>query len=392
MRGKLEVYKCYGTSDEELLIEGQNTVVDGAGEVLVDIMTAHSSLSGIPDLSSILDTSNYTIQAISFGKDSKGYQRHAHELTARKGYGAFNSVDNNDPLVRVVVIQSGGPPAPGDPEVSSYMPTDAGNLLPSFVTPRQTQLELNALVSGEVTHPNEASFDPPSSISGLCSGISDIGHNLNTLAYASDLSSTSAILVPGMSQLLGCYPAGSGTGGTPFWAVSSDAGVQIGAAGFSDVIYASSYNSLFNQVSSMDTSGFVNFVGSSTTDTALAAGWSGLTVSANTAINHALHASNTGEIAYKVIIGSGDVGACNLYGGIYNIGLWAMDLCKAQKYNNPPFEFEPITNEKRYKLFSKKSLLDNICTTGDRPGDPPVGGPGCNRPGDLTLIWRLYFV
>tara|TARA_Y100000310_G_scaffold57390_2_gene52583 strand:- start:7098 stop:8249 length:1152 start_codon:yes stop_codon:yes gene_type:complete len=383
MRGKLEVYRCYGTSDEELLIEGQNTVVDGAGEVLVDIMTAHSSLSGIPDLSSILDTSNYTIQAISFGKDSKGYQRHAHELTARKGYGAFNSVPNNDPLVRVVVIQS------GDPEVSSYVPTDAGNLLPSFVTPRQTQLELNALVSGEVTDQNGDPFDPPSSISGLCSGISDIGHNLNTLAYASDLSSTSAILVPGMSQLLGCYPAGSGTGGTPFWAVSSDAGVQIGAAGFSDVIYASSYNSLFNQVSSMDTSGFVNFVGSSTTDTALAAGWSGLTVSANTAINHALHASTTGEIAYKVIIGSGDVGACNLYGGIYNIGLWAMDLCKAQKYNNPPFTFDPITNEKRYKLFSKKSLLDNISRTVDY-GDPK--DPGCNRYEDLTLIWRLYFV
>jgi|3_EtaG_2_1085321.scaffolds.fasta_scaffold00545_4 hypothetical protein len=387
MRGKLEVYKCYGTSEEELLVESQNTVVDGAGEVLVDIMTAHSSLSGIADLSSILDTSNYTIQAISFGKDSKGYNRHAHELTARKGYGAFASSVNNTPFVRIAVIQ-GVVYDDGGLTVSSYVPTDAGNLLPSFVTPRQTQLEVNALVSGEVTEADGTSFVPPSSISDLCSGISEVGHNLNTLAYASSLSSTSAILVPGMTQLLGCYPAGSGTGGTPFWAVSSDAGIQVGA-GFTDVIYASSYNGLFNQVSSMDTSGFVNFVGSSTTDTALAAGWSGLTVSANTTINHALHASNTGEIAYKVIVGSGDLGACNLYGGIYNIGLWAMDLCKAQKYNNPPFVFGPITNEKRYKLFSKKSLLDNISRTVDY-GDPK--DPGCNRYADLTLIWRLYFV
>jgi len=386
MRGKLEVYKCYGTSEEELLVESQNTVVDGAGEILVDIMTAHSSLSGIADLSSILDTSNYTIQAISFGKDRKGYNRHAHEITQRKGYGTYNP-SFTERGSRIVVIQS------GDPTVSSYQPLDAGNLLPSFVTPRQTQLELSATTSGVIYSTAGAEILP--SFEACCPGITDIGHNLNVLwdVGSSSLSANESIYTSGFGGLLGCYPNGSGAGGTEFYAVSADSTIVVGNTHnpwtASAYLYTSSYNGLFNQLSSMDLSGYVNFVGSSTTDTALAAGWSGLTVSANTTINHALHASNTGEIAYKVIVGSGDLGACNLYGGIYNIGLWAMDLCKAQKYNNPPFVFGPITNEKRYKLFSKKSLLDNISRTVDY-GDPK--DPGCNRYADLTLIWRLYFV
>jgi len=380
MKGKLEVYKNYGTSQEELLIESQNTIVDGAGEILVDLMTAHSSLSGIADLSSILDTSNYTIQAVSFGKDAKGYRRHAHELTKRKGYAAINE-QNNSPVIRIALIQLTA-------SVSSYTPslTRSGDLLPSFVTPRQTQLELSSIVTGEILELDGESFVPPIFISGVCSGISNVGHNLNTLAYASSLSSTGSILSGGLSQLLGCYPEGSGTGGTTFTVVSAASGIKAEESGFSSVMYSGTYNSLFNQVSSMDTSGFVNFVGSST-DAVIASGWSGLIVSANTTINGALHASNTGEIAYKVIIGSGDVGACNLYGGIYNMGLWAMDLCKAQKYNTPPFSFHPITNQKRYKLFSKKSLLDNICSTGDDGEEA-----GCDNHKDITLIWRLYFI
>ena len=385
MRGKIEVYRSYGTEKEEVLVESQNTVVDGAGEILSDIMTAHTSLSGIPDLSSILDTSNYTIQAISFGKDVEGYNRHAHEITTRKGFGAYNPAFTERGS-RIVVIQS------EDITVSSYAPSDAGNILPSFVTPRQTQLELDTITSGTIYN----SADPPvvqiPSFEACCPGITDIGHNLNVLwdAGSSSLAANESIYTSGFGGLLGCYPNGSGAYGTEFYAVSSDNTIVVGNGVWDDSssLYTSSYNGLFNQVSSMDLSGFVNFVGSST-DAVIAAGWSGLTVSANTTIDAALHASNTGEIAYKVILGSGDVGSCNLYGGIYNIGLWAMDLCKAQKYNNPPFVFHPITNQKRHKLFSKKSLLDNICRTTDGEGPPT---PGCLNHENLTLIWRLYFI
>ena len=376
MIGKIEIYSNYETPNRELIYEGKNTIVDGAGEVFADIMCAHTSLSGISDLSSILDTSNYTIQAISFGKDTEGYNRHAHQVTTRKGYGAYNTAAGNGVQPRTVLIQP-------DPSVSSYDPSSFGKLLPSFVTPRQTQLELNALTSGTIFRP--ADLSALLELKDDCSAITDMGHNLNTLAYASSLQLAGSIPTLGLAGLFGCYPEGSGTGGTSAIVVSSESGVRIGGAGWSDVIYSGTYNGLFNQVSSMDTSGFVNFVGSSTVDTQLAAGFSGLTVSANLTPG-SQHLSSTGELAYKVVIGSGDLGLCNLYGGIYNLGLWSMDLCKALKNNNPPFTFHPITNQKRYKLFSKKSLLDNICRTKDS------ATAGAFNYEDLTLIWRLFFV
>ena len=69
MRGEVEIW-----DGDKLLHKESNLLVNGAGELLADIMTVSPSLSGIADhaTSSILDSSNYTIQAISFGKDEIG--------------------------------------------------------------------------------------------------------------------------------------------------------------------------------------------------------------------------------------------------------------------------------------------------------------------------------
>ena len=381
MRGKLEIYSNYDTENRELVFEGPNTVVDGAGEALADVMCAHTSLSGISDLSSILDTSNYTIQAISFGKDKAAYQKNAHEVTARKGYGAYNAAAANGVQPRTVVVSKF---MSADP--SSYFPSSVGNILPSFTNPRQTKMEEETLTSGTIT--NAAGTTVITELSAASPGITDVGHNLNTIAYASSLNLAESIVPSGLAGLFGCYPEGSGTGGTSAIVVSSEAGVRVGGAGWGDVIYSGTYNSLFNQVSSMDTSGFVDFVGSSTTDTALSQGFSGLTVSANVVPGSINHSSSTGEIAYKVVVGSGDLGLSNLYGGIFTVALWSMDLCQALKNNNPPFSFDPITNQKKYRLFSRKTFLDNIAKTSKNSG----GDPGAFANEDLTLIWRLFFI
>ena len=571
MKGKIEVYKSFGCEDQELIMEGNNTVVDGAGELLADIMTAHASLSSIPNLSSILDASNYTIQAMSFGTDSSGYRKHGHEW----GTTVPNKVSNQSLYytqpTRIITIST-----QSDLTVSSYDPSFAGNILPSYVTPIQTKLEENALPSGEgeSQNPNLLSYtvnpyaspaglsvnsssmgspvpgtttedvsgafwytsrlgsassvlatnpfgglssielstttdaaspplnytpyirsvsstltddygyssrgkyfkdgynsvysvyikrpdnglvpssfmlniydekNPDSSntikfqyltvagegsgaptyrtgdaagvshtiedvgddwyrisvvaagfgtggastndgddievwtyvgdtayvdyadlagtrlwiyapqleqhriatgvsatsyqaVSGdippvgdgiplvsLASGITDKGHNLNMIPYASAVSASLGH-TSSLGGVFGCYPEGSSTGGTQFFVVSSDANIPpVSAPLLVSSIYQGTYYSLFNEASSMDVSGFLNFVGSSTTDVYLAAGFSGLTVSAETTL--AIHASTTGEIAYKTVIGSGDLGTANLYGGIYNIGLWSMDLC-----------------------------------------------------------------
>ena len=44
--------------------------LQGFGEILADVMTVNPALSELPSASSILDASNYTFQAITFGKDA----------------------------------------------------------------------------------------------------------------------------------------------------------------------------------------------------------------------------------------------------------------------------------------------------------------------------------
>ena len=81
MRGEVEIW-----DGDKLLHKESNLLVNGAGELLADIMTVSPSLSGIADhaTSSILDSSNYTIQAISFGKDASAYQYNAHAMNSRR--------------------------------------------------------------------------------------------------------------------------------------------------------------------------------------------------------------------------------------------------------------------------------------------------------------------
>ena len=65
MRGEVEIW-----DGDNLLHKEPNMLVDGAGDLLAEIMTVTPSLSGVEAASSILDASNYTIQAVSFGTGS----------------------------------------------------------------------------------------------------------------------------------------------------------------------------------------------------------------------------------------------------------------------------------------------------------------------------------
>jgi len=93
MRGEVEIW-----DGDKLLHKESNLLVNGAGELLADIMTVSPSLSGITDhaTSSILDSSNYTIQAISFGKDASAYQYNAHALNSRRNLVTFSTPSATD--------------------------------------------------------------------------------------------------------------------------------------------------------------------------------------------------------------------------------------------------------------------------------------------------------
>jgi hypothetical protein len=146
------------------------------------------------------------------------------------------------------------------------------------------------------------------------------------------------------------------------------------------------YNSIVNEASSMDVSGFVNMVMSgspgTTTGYAMSSTASGLCVSGG-------HDTiNSGTVEYSMLLGSGDVGYSNLYGGIYNMGLWTIDMNETLKAGNtPPYSFGPLNNPRKYKLFATKHLTRNLGYINDSSINP-----GALNYKDLTIKWRLHFL
>jgi len=375
MRGIVEIY-----SGDKLVHKGDNLIVDGASELLADIMTVSPSLSGMEhSTSSLLDTSNSMVQAISFGKGSKAYQTNAHFKSNNKAL----AILTNSTTSSLIITYEEYPTL----DISSYIPFKD---LPTAPTPLDTKLELTSDLSA---FPNNLSAIMPGN-----------GHNLNMVPegyYSSILSSISGWDSIGSvgGSILGCYPDGSAVKGTNYYIFSSlgNLGVSIPEPA-SKTFLSGVYEGLFNSVSSMDTSGFVNMVASSWVDERYSdshgSNWydpsySGLIVSAYDGFSSV---SGGGEVQYIVTVSGSDLGGANLYGGIYNMGLWTIDVDKTLKAGNTaPFSFSPIYNPRKYKLFAKKSFSKNLCYIEDDTVSHPdsAGIYGYN---DLRIVWRIRFL
>ena len=433
INGKIELYTDFGSKDQKLVLEDNNLVVDGAGEIIVNMLTTTPSLSGVASASSILDTSNYTIQAMSFGKDKEGYKYHAHTDTwsgldyiiGKYGYlkGTYSD-PNIHPFSGAMVFVSSNNNPPGG--VSSYFPSGAHyNILPSFPSPLDKKLETRSdtIYSDMLEIPasyglgqiqilllalgrNLNSVGVPNESKGAFSDIGAIGHNVNVLCESALASNVAAGISDGetaagvaglqpvwaLGLLAGAYPRKFDStkphnGGTPAGIFDNVSQVD-GNANASAVFYGG-----FNAASSMDINGYLGkvfnpygVVGSGVTfSNHKQIDQSGILVSANA------NFSSTGEVVYQTVIGSGDLGFTNLYGGIYNIGLWALDIKSSLEAGNaPPYIFDQIDNPRQYKLFSKKSFTTNLAEIADK-GTTMGTDSGIENYKDLTLIWRLYF-
>jgi len=150
----------------------------------------------------------------------------------------------------------------------------------------------------------------------------------------------------------------------------------------------------FNEASSMDYSGYVNMIMSSVPNGSYSVSDSsgGLILSASPDF------SSTGMIEYECTMASGDAVAAQLYGGIYNMGLWAMDVNAALRAGyTPPLSFDVINNQKRYKLFCRKDLTTSLTQYQDTYGlvSPfagnhyPATSPAAEK---VTIKWRIYFL
>jgi hypothetical protein len=101
--------------------------------------------------------------------------------------------------------------------------------------------------------------------------------------------------------------------------------------------------------------------------------------------------SSTGEVSCICIIPSGDAAVANMYGGIFEAGLYAMDFYKNSSNLNfaaLPFS-RNVDNVKDavYKLIAKKTFNDNIVVSRDNGSDAGVA-----HHDNIKLVWKLKFL
>ena len=357
MRGEVEIWE-----GDKLLHKEHNMLMDGAGELLADMMTVSPSLSGIEDFatSSILDSSNYTIQAISFATDKVAFKNNAHFLDEAKGT-LLSSVHLHTTVTATSDV---------DQTTSSYTPLVGISSPPN---PVLTVLEPDCNVDAKIGEVYVSStFSGP-----------DQNVNLIPSAHQDSKLSTWGTLSSVAASVLGCFPDGSSMGGTNFSAFNGK-GYSVG-----DVVFSGNYDSVVNEASSMDVSGYVNMIMSgspgTTTGYAMSSNLSGLCVSGG---HTPLDSGNFGIVEYSMILGAGDVGFSNLYGGIYNMGLWTIDMNETlQSGNTPPYSFGPLDNPRKYRLFATKHLTKNLGFINDDGTDA-----GSINYKDLTIKWRIHFL
>jgi hypothetical protein len=371
MRGEVEIWR-----GDTLVLQESNMLVDGAGVTLADIMTVSRSLSGIEDhaTSSILDASNYTIQAISFGTGSKAFKTNAHYNSENKEYVALTQSKHVTNMYKYGIVSIARDNLPDG--TKSYTP-DSG--IPTAPDPAMTVLENDTNVSASIGGYDISSVFPGNGQltnfipSAIMSGMVE-----NTI-----FSSTASGWFVG--SIMGCFPDGSSA---PYTSPTVQNARVLRNEAVLDNPWATNQNfGYFNEVSSMDVSGFVNMVMSSVPDSTYEASSpaSGLTLSAEP--QGSPNYQGFPFVEYSVALASGDVGHANFYGGIHHLGLWTIDLnASLQNGNTPPYSFSVLNNPRKYRLFCRKGFAKNICSIED---DGANDGDKNYTP--LTIKWRLHF-
>lgn len=320
--------------------------VDLAGQHIADIMTMNRSLSGIASASAILDTSNYTFQAISYGKDAEGFRNHAHKILS----------PSSDGFIKVISYQPSS--------FSGYTPLATASssytysLSPASPTPMDTKLESKSTI------PNYSSM------------VLDLGQCLNPV-ISNSLSS--------YAHLIGCFPAASGS---KYKILNSAGGL---------IVSGTTASSFYNLNGLMDISGFLTFNSFSLsanqtyyteTDTEPSSFKFGVIRSAEA--NFPL------EVDLKWILPSGECGTLNLFGGVYHLGLWCLDIKSMLREGNlPPYSFNPLNNVRRYKLFCKKTFNRDLISYTALDSFKQLfedSSTGWDTYGGIVLTWKIRFV
>lgn len=344
MKGEVEVW--YG---DELIAKESNMIVDGAGKHLADIMTAPSSLSVVESASAILHASNYSIQAISFGTGKDAFTDNAYYYDTAKGTRITSTYDSDSQALVLVNFQGDG---------SSYVP-EAG--LPEEPNPTSTRLEMR-----------DTSVSSDWGAGAVSSVFPGNGQLVNFMpsAIVESVTTDTALSGSNSKKLLGSTMGAFPPNATNVSAVA----VFPDGQELSAVVGSST----FNTASSMDYSGFVNKVSILSTGDPE----DGL-------ISSGIIPYSDG-VLFQVELGPGDLQCANLYGGIYHIGLWTLDMNQSLlNGNTPPFEFDVLNNPRKYRLFCRKGFSIDLTRNSDDGSTPGFTNYGAST--NLLIKWRIKF-
>lgn len=328
--------------------------VQGFGEVLTDVMTVNPAIADIPSASAILDTSNYTFQAVTFGKDAGGFIRHSHAVSS------VDYVSGNSALAAsgydsgiLTVINYGSDLPSGVSAASSYVVSatyeqflSGYNSVPNDPSPLDTRLERGSTLSTNLSGYSYASALP------------DLGHYAN------------AVLDSQLSAIWNKVGAFAPATGGDFKFYDKDG----------SYVYSGTITSYFNTNGLVDKNGY------------LTVGNNAVTGSPNYAEGAALVSStfypvSEGQLFLNANIDGDDAMTLAAFGTVKHLGVYCLDMCQMLSEGlMPPYSWDALNNNRKYKLVAKSTLLDDPLFHRDA-----LGFPGFGFTRRLDTLLRLIF-
>jgi hypothetical protein len=130
------------------------------------------------------------------------------------------------------------------------------------------------------------------------------------------------------------------------------------------MIFSGSLSSIYNKYQLLDPSGFLKFSSNILANNQAYYAETELDPTKFFTFSGAIRSAQADfptSVDLKWSLMGGDAGSLNLFGGIYHIGLWYLDIKEMLKEgNNPPYSFNPLNNTRKYKLFAKKTFNSDL--------------------------------
>tara|TARA_E500000305_G_C4007097_1_gene230582 strand:+ start:606 stop:1601 length:996 start_codon:yes stop_codon:yes gene_type:complete len=298
--------------------------VQGFGEVLTDIMTVNPALSDLPSASAILDTSNYTFQAVTFGKDADGFIQHSHAISSIQyvdGNSASGASSFDNGILNIINYGSAATSGASSYVVSATYNQfySIYNSVPNDPSPLDTRLERGSTLSTNLSGHQYASALP------------NLGHYANPVLN-SQLSSI-------WNKVGGFAP--------------SDGGEYHFYDKNKVFSFSGTLSGQFNTEGLMDKNGYLTVSPSSVDDSANYD--QGAFVASTVDFS-----PSAGSLMVKTRAKTADALSLVSFGSVKHLGIYCLDLRGMLASGlMPPYNWNALNNSRKYKLVAKSTILDN---------------------------------